>query len=379
MIRVGVIGYGYWGPNLVRNLAETPGAELSAVCDGREERLALARKRFPGIKTFADPAALIGDTALDAVMIATPVSTHYDFALAALKAGKHVLVEKPMTRRARESEHLIAEAAARGLALMVDHTFIYTGAVRKIKELIDNGSLGQMYYYDSVRVNLGLFQHDVNVIWDLAVHDLAIMDYLLGAKPEAVSATGIGHVAGSAENLAYMTFFFPGNTLAHIHVNWLAPVKVRQTMIGGSRRMIVYDDIEPSEKVKVYDKGITVGDSPDVMYQQRIGYRSGDLWVPQLDMREALALEMREFVAAIEEKRRPLTDGESGLRVVRLLEAATVSMRERGRLTGVENGSGEHNDSILRLERAISDNPGGSGAGDSESHRLEPVRVGARG
>ena len=384
MIRVGVIGYGYWGPNLVRNLAETPGAELTAVCDGREERLQLARKRYPGIETYADPAGLIGDPDLDAVMIATPVSTHYEFALAALRAGKHVLVEKPMTRRASEAGHLIAEAAARGLTLMVDHTFIYTGAVRKIKELIDNGSLGQMYYYDSVRVNLGLFQHDVNVIWDLAVHDLSIMDYLLPARPEAVSATGIGHVAGSAENLAYMTFFFPGNTLAHIHVNWLAPVKVRQTLIGGSRKMIVYDDIEPSEKVKVYDKGITVGDTPDVLYQQRIGYRSGDLWVPQLDMREALALEMREFVAAVEEKRKPLSDGESGLRVVRLLEAATVSMRERGRLVGVEPGGIEHgcggqHDSILRLERAISDDTGGSGARDSQSDRLVPVRAGKRG
>jgi len=335
MIGVGVIGYGYWGPNLVRNFAETPGARVVAVSDLRQERLRLANSRYPGIKVTTIHEELIMDSRVDAVAIATPVSTHYDLALAALGAGKHVLVEKPLTASSDQAKHLIEEALRRNLVLMVDHTFVYTGAVRKIRELITKGELGDIYYYDSVRINLGLFQHDVNVIWDLAVHDLAIMDYVLPFQPKAVSATGMSHISGSPENIAYMTLFFDGNLLGHIHVNWLAPVKLRSTLIGGSRKMILYDDLEPSEKIKVYDKGVMVDTNGESIYQMLIGYRTGDMWAPRLDHTEALRTEVSHFVECIEGARRPLTDGEAGLRVVRILESATESMKAQGRLVRI--------------------------------------------
>jgi len=249
MIKVGVIGYGYWGPNLVRNFMSAPGSLVTRVCDLREERLSSLEKLYPGLKTCTDSAELIEDPQIDAVVIATPVSSHFDLALSALQAGKHVLVEKPLAARSDQARKLVDEAAARKLELLVDHTFVYTPAVRKIRELITSGALGQIYYYDAVRVNLGLFQHDVNVIWDLAIHDLSIMDCVLPDKPVAISATGISHVPGQPENVAYITLFFPSAQIAHVHVNWLTPVKVRHTLIGGSEKMILYDDLEPSEKV----------------------------------------------------------------------------------------------------------------------------------
>ena len=331
MIRIGVVGYGYWGPNLARNVAETRGAALAAVSDLRPERLAIARARHPEARTSADAAELIDSTDVDAVAIATPVSSHFDLALRALRAGKHVLVEKPLTANADEGRRLIDEAERRGLRLQVDHTFAYTGAVRKIRELVRGGSLGQVYYYDSVRVNLGLFQHDVSVLWDLAVHDLAILDYVLGDHAEAVSATGTSHLPGQPANLAYLTLFFPERRVAHVHVNWLAPVKIRRTLIGGSEKMIVYDDLEPSEKVKVYDKGVTVSQRPEGVYQMLIGYRTGDMWAPRLETAEALRVELDEFVHAIEVSGPPTTDGHAGLRVVEILEAATRSLGDRGR------------------------------------------------
>ena len=330
MIRIGVIGYGYWGPNLVRNFAECPGARVVMVADRRDERLAEVRRRYPGVDVTTDPLALIGHEAVDAVVVATPVSTHFNLALAALGAGKHVLVEKPLAASSEQATRLIDEAAARGLVLMVDHTFVYTPAVRKIRELIQGGELGDVYYYDSVRINLGLFQHDVNVLWDLAVHDLSVMDYVLGQQPVAVSATGVSHVAGEPENIAYMTMFFEGTLVAHVHANWLAPVKMRRTLIGGSRRMIVFDDLEASEKIKVYDRGISLNPSPANIYQMLVGYRTGDMWAPQLAVTEPLQLETRHFVECIDRGSRPTTDGEAGLRLVRLLEAATVSMNARG-------------------------------------------------
>jgi len=336
MIRVGVIGYGYWGPNLVRNFAEAPGSQVVAVSDLRPDRLTPARSRYPAIEVTTDYRDLLADTRIDAIAIATPVSTHLELALQALQAGKHVLVEKPLTTTSEQAIRLIEEANRRNRVLMVDHTFVYTGAVRKIRELVASNGLGDIYYYDSVRVNLGLFQHDVNVIWDLAVHDLSIMDYLLPSRPCAVSATGISHVAGEPENIAYLTLFFDGCLIAHVHVNWLAPVKVRRTLIGGSRKMIVYDDLEPSEKVKVYDKGITVNNDADSVYQMLIGYRTGDMWAPQLDMTEALQTEVLHFIHCVEEGARPITDGAAGLRVVRILEAATQSMTERGRLVELD-------------------------------------------
>lgn len=332
MIRVGVIGYGYWGPNLVRNFAEAPGSQVVAVSDLCPERLTLAGSRYPAIETTTDYCDLLADARIDAIAIATPVSTHFELAMQALRAGKHVLVEKPLAATSEQAVRLIEEADRRNRVLMVDHTFVYTGAVRKIRELVTSNGLGDIYYYDSVRVNLGLFQHDVNVIWDLAVHDLSIMDYVLPSQPCAVSATGMSHVPGEPENVAYLTLFFDGRLIAHIHVNWLAPVKVRRTLIGGSRRMIVYDDLEPSEKVKVYDRGITINESPESIYQMLIGYRTGDMWAPQLDMTEALRTEALHFISCIENGERPITDGEAGLRVVQILEAATRSMAERGRL-----------------------------------------------
>jgi len=331
LIGIGVIGYGYWGPNLARNFAETPGAELRAVCDLRPDRQALAAARHPAARTLADADGLIGASDVDAVVIATPVSSHFDLALRALEAGKHVLVEKPITATADEARRLIDEAGRRRLCLMVDHTFAYTGAVRLIRDLVQGGSLGRIYYYDSVRVNLGLFQHDVSVLWDLAVHDLAILEFVQREHAEAVSATGVSHVPGQPENIAYVTLYFPEQRVAHVHVNWLAPVKIRRTLIGGSEKMIVYDDLEPSEKVKVYDKGVTLSQQPEGVYQMRVGYRTGDMWAPKLEATEALRLEAAEFVRAIESGQPPATDGDAGRRVVEVLEAATRSMADRGR------------------------------------------------
>ena len=332
MITIGVIGYGYWGPNLVRNFAEVPGARVGFITDLRRERLDAAAARYPSVKTSTNHLDLIADAGVDAVAIATPVSTHFELAMAALAAGKHVLVEKPLTSSSEDALRLIEEADRRGLVLMVDHTFVYTGAVMKMRELTVAGELGDLYYYDSVRINLGLFQHDVNVLWDLAVHDLSIMDYVLGMQPVAVSATGLAHVAGRPQNIAYMTMFFEGSLIAHVHANWLAPVKVRRTLLGGSRRMVVFDDLEASEKIKVYDRGISVNPSPENVYQMQVGYRTGDMWAPQLAVREALHTEAVHFVQCVEQQQTPVTDGHAGLRVVRLLEAASLSMRGQGNL-----------------------------------------------
>jgi predicted dehydrogenase len=332
MIKVGVIGYGYWGPNLVRNFMTAPGSEVTRVCDLREERIAPLRKLYSGIKTCSDSTELINDPQIDAVVIATPVSSHFDLALAALRAGKHVLVEKPLATRSDHARQLIDEAAARRLVLLVDHTFVYTDAVRQIRELIASGQLGEIYYYDAVRVNLGLFQHDVNVIWDLAIHDLSIMDYVLPVKPVAVSATGISHIPGQPENVAYITLFFAGPQIAHVHVNWLTPVKVRHTLIGGSEKMILYDDLEPSEKLKVYDKGINVTPRQEDVYKMLVSYRSGDMWAPRLDNTEALQTEALHFIDCIENQRQPDTNGVAGLRMVKMIEAAETSLHDRGRL-----------------------------------------------
>jgi len=330
-IRVGVIGYGYWGPNVVRNFAEVTGAQVWAISDMSQERLALAHARYPSVTTTTDCHALIADPAIDAVVIITPVSTHYPLALEALRAGKHVLVTKPLATSSEEAAELIEEADRRRRILLVDHTFIYTGAVRRIKELVDSGALGRLYYYDSVRVNLGLFQHDVNVLWDLAVHDLAIMDYILGAQPHSVAATGAAHIPGHPVNMAYLTCLFDNELIAHHHVNWLAPVKVRRTLVCGDRQMIVYDDLEPSEKVKVYDKGVTLSSSPERVYESLIGYRTGDMWAPKLSLTEGLRVEAQHFLECIRHDRQPLTNGQSALRVIRVLEAAVQSLEQGGR------------------------------------------------
>lgn len=316
---------------------EASETSVVAVSDMREERLDLVRSRYPSVRITTDHRRLLDDPEIDAIAIATPVHAHYELALQALRAGKHVLVEKPMTSTSEQALHLIEEARMRNLILCVDHTFVYTGAVRKIKELVNSGRLGEIYYYDSTRINLGLFQRDVDVIWDLAVHDLAIMSYVLSNGPCAVAATGIKHVTGGSENLAYLTLFFEDNMIAHVNVNWLSPVKIRRTLIGGSKQMIVYDDMEPSEKVKVYDKGITITPGLDAAHSALVGYRSGDMFAPQLDVSEALKVELQHMAHCIYTNTAPLTDGLAGLQVVRILESASLSMRQRGKLIELDS------------------------------------------
>lgn len=330
MIGVAVVGYGYWGPNLARNLADTAGMRVAAIVDNDPRRLEIAARRFPDARADSCIDAVLCDSTVDAVAIATPVSSHYRLTLFALRAGKHVLVEKPMSCTTAEAQRMVDEARRADRVLMVDHTFVYTGAVRKIRELLDRGEIGRVYYYDSLRINLGIFQRDVNVISDLAVHDLSILDYLLDEAPVAVSANGISHFPGTPENVAYVNLFYPSGAIAHVNVNWLAPTKIRQTLIGGSRKMIVYDDLEPSEKIKVFDKGISISDDSDRLYAMRVGYRAGDMWAPRTDPTEALRVECEHFARCIEGREHAITGGDSGLRVVSVIEGALRSMRERG-------------------------------------------------
>ncbi len=332
-MNIGVIGCGYWGPNLIRNFNAMDNTTVVAVADKRKERLEFISKQFPSIKTLTTEAnEILQSPKIDAIVIATPVSTHFPLGMEALAHGKHLLLEKPFTATVEQAEKLIEEAEKRNLRLMVDHTFIYTGAVQTIKKYIDNGDLGELYYFDSVRVNLGLFQHDVNVIWDLAPHDVSIMDYLLERKPKAISATGMAHFDSSIENIAYISTYYENNLLGHIHVNWLAPVKVRKTLISGSKKMIIYDDMEPSEKVKVYDKGVDIIKDKEQIYDMRVQYRTGDMIAPQIDLTEALKKISQEFYDAINENRDSLTDGKAGLRVVQILEAANKSIKANGKV-----------------------------------------------
>ena len=330
-LRVALIGYGYWGPNLLRNFNEVDGAAMVACSDLSAERLAKIRKRYPGITLTQNYEELLRDPTIDAVVIATPVSTHYPIARQALDCGKHVMIEKPIADSSEHALDLIERAARNRRVLMVDHTFIYTSAVRKIREMIDKGDLGNILYFDSVRVNLGLFQKDINVLWDLAPHDLSIMDYLLRLNPLAMTAVGASHAGNGLANMAYLTLTFPNNLLAHFHVNWLAPVKIRLTLVGGDKKMVVYDDVEVTEKIRVYDKGLIVNGSQEKKYQAMINYRIGDVWIPKLEATEALSYAAKEFVSAISEGREALTDGIAGYRIVRLLEAAQVSLENGGR------------------------------------------------
>jgi predicted dehydrogenase len=331
MLKAAVIGAGYWGPNLIRNFLSHDDIESVVACDRDEGRIAKMRKSFYGIETATDHEAIIDRPDIDIIAIATPVSTHHELAKRALLAGKHCFIEKPMTSSVAEAEELIGLAEKKGLTLFVDHTFIYTGAVRKMKEIITSGRLGELYYFDSVRINLGLFQHDVNVVWDLAPHDLSIMDYLLDEKPVAVSALGSCHVGNDLADIAYLTLEFANDLIAHFHINWLAPMKIRRTLIGGTRSMIVYDDTEASEKVKVYDKGIDVTTREGV-YNTLVQYRTGDMLSPKLDQEEALSVGIRHFMDCIQNNKTPITNGQAGLNVVRVLEASDASMRDHGRL-----------------------------------------------
>ena len=326
----GVIGYGYWGPNVVRNLAGLEGSQVRAIAEMSPAARKRAQKAYPGIHVTADAAEVMTSTEIDAVAVITPVWTHYELAKAALENGKHVFVEKPFTSNTAQGEKLIELACKKNLRIMVDHTFLFTPAVRKIRELLEEGTLGNLYYYDSTRVNLGLFQHDINVLWDLAPHDLSIMDNLLGTRPEGVVATGQRHL-NSHEDVAYMTIYFPEKVIAHINVNWLSPVKVRTTLLGGEKRMVVWNDLEADEKVKVYDRGVNITNREGV-YELLVNYRSGDMWAPQLEQGEALRTELSYFVDCIASGTQPFNDGCAGLRVVRMLEAASESLGKRGAL-----------------------------------------------
>src|SRR5881409_1171413 len=349
MIRIGFICYGYWGPNIFRNLRSLEGCQLAAVCDQSPAALQRVRQAYPDLPVTTKPYDLLTSPEIDAIAVVTPVSTHFDLAKVALENGKHVFVEKPFTSTAAQAEQLIELADRKNLRIMVDHTFLFSGAVTKIRELVDRGELGTLYYFDSTRVNLGLFQHDVNVVWDLAPHDLSIMDHLIGLEPELVVATGGAHLNGLAD-VAYITLCFPENIIAHINVNWLSPVKVRTTLVGGQRKMLVWNDLEPAEKIKVYDKGVEVTNGHDESRQRLkalveakvfevgaeqtvhdllVSYRSGDMWAPRVDQTEALQLETRYFLDCVASGEKPINDGRAGLRVVRMLEAADESLKRR--------------------------------------------------
>src|SRR5271165_1436744 len=330
MIRFGVIGYGYWGPNIVRNLHGLDSTRVTMVSDKNAAALARVRKSYPDIQAVTDPLEVVRSSNVDAVAVITPVWTHYELAKAALEHGKHVFVEKPFTSSTAQAEELVELAARKKLIIMVDHTFLFTGAVKKINELIESGVLGDLYYYDSLRVNLGLFQHDVSVIWDLAPHDLSIMDHIIKGEPEAIVATGEKHLNG-VEDVAFMTIYFPRNVIAHINVNWLSPVKIRTTLIGGQKKMLVWNDLVADEKIRIYDKGVEIT-SGEGLRDILVSYRTGDMWAPQVPQVEALRVEAAYFVDCIMNNKTPFNDGHAGLRVVRMLEAAERSIQKRGEL-----------------------------------------------
>ena len=328
MLRIGVIGYGYWGPNIVRNFSMANESQVTMVCDMNSQALKKVKKVYPHIRATTDCATMIKDPEVDAVAIATPVFTHYELAKMAIQEGKSVFVEKPFTYKVAEAEELVELARKKNQKIMVDHTFLYTGAVRKIKQLIEDHVLGDLYYFDSVRVNLGLFQHDVNVVWDLAPHDIAIMHYLIGDKPQAVVATGAGHFDRALEDIAYLTVYYPRNVIAHINVNWLSPVKVRTTLIGGKKKMLVWNDLEADEKIKIYDKGVEVR-TKEGQYNLLVDYRSGDMWAPKIEQTEALRLMAEKFVDYVGNGGTVVNDGTAGLNVVRMLTAANESLSNK--------------------------------------------------
>ncbi len=330
MIRIGVIGYGYWGANIVRNFNGVEGGKVVSICDSDGDALRRAQKLFPAIGMTSDCRETVTSADIDAVAVVTPVSSHFDLAKMALLNGKHIFVEKPFTASVEQAEELIDIAEKKNLRIMVDHTFLFTGAVRKIKQFIESDTLGKLYYFDSTRVNLGLFQHDVNVVWDLAPHDLSIMDYLIDTNAEAVVTTGEAHI-NSLEDVAYVTIYFADKMIGHLHVNWLSPVKVRTTLIGGGKKMLVWNDLDADEKIRIYDKGVEITNT-DSIYDLLVSYRSGDMWVPKVDQVEALRMEAQYFVDCIINDARPINDGYAGLRVVKMLEAADRSLRKKGEM-----------------------------------------------
>jgi len=331
MLKIGIIGYGYWGPNIVRNFNSAKDSMVSMVCDMSKQVINKVKKAYPQVRVTTDSDELIRDADVDAVAIVTPVFTHYELAKKALEAGKSIFVEKPFTSTIAQAEDLIEIAEKKNLKIMVDHTFLYTGAVRKIKHLIDEGELGDIYYFDSTRVNLGLFQHDINVMWDLAPHDISIMDFLIGKKPIGVVATGAGHFNRGLEDITYLTFYYPHNIIGHINVNWLSPVKVRSTLIGGSKKMLLWNDLEPDEKIKIYDKGVNVT-TTEGKYNLLVNYRSGDMWAPKIEQTEALKVMAEQFVDYVKNGGTVVNDGVAGLNVVKMLVASDTSLHNKGEI-----------------------------------------------
>ena len=334
MVKVGLIGFGYWGPNLVRNFASADNCQVKMVADFRIDRIANISRLYPGVEITADPSDIINNKDIDAVIIATPVFTHFDLAEAALKNGKHVLVEKPMTSSTKQAETLLNIAEQRNLTLMVDHTFLYTGAVDKMKELIEADSIGKVKYFDSTRINLGLFQPDVNVLWDLAPHDLSILFHLVPYKPVSVNAVGISHTGNQIENIAYLTINYENDFIAHFNCSWTSPVKVRSTLIGGDKKMIVYNDLEPSEKIRIYDTSYN-HQNDEEKNRIMVDYRTGDVQIPKVSTKEALASVAKDFIQSILQKKQPIANGQLGMDVVRILEASQVSIKNMGKQTNI--------------------------------------------
>lgn len=331
MLNIAVVGFGYWGPNIVRNFYSAEKANVVSVCDRESKALKRVERSYPGIKTTTDYDDIVSSSEVDAIAIVTPVRTHYELARKALNNDKHVFVEKPFTSTVAQAEELLELADRKNLIIMVDHTFLFTGAVKKIKEFVDDNILGELYYYDSMRVNLGLFQHDVNVIWDLAPHDLSIMDYIIGEKAEAITATGKKHFCNGHEDIAFLTVFFANNLIGHFNVNWISPVKIRTTLIGGEKKMLLWNDLEADEKVKIYDKGVNI-ENREGVYDLLIKYRSGDMWAPRVEQSEALKAEIEYFIDCVLNDQVPFNDGRAGLRVVKILEASDESLKNNGKM-----------------------------------------------
>jgi predicted dehydrogenase len=337
-LRIGVIGCGYWGPNLIRNFSSCSATEVAAVCDASPARLEVIGRSYGHLKQVSSLDELL-ELPLDAVAIATPVSTHYPLAVRCLEVGLHVLVEKPLAATEREAQAMVELAERQQRVLMVDHTYLFSNPIRRIKEFVESGDLGDLYYIDSIRINLGLFQHDINVIWDLAPHDLSIVDYVLGGEARSISAWGCAHADRDIEDIAYVNVDYDDRMLANFHVNWLSPVKVRQMIFAGSRKSLIFNELNTTEPIKVYDRGIELDESEEDRRELMISYRSGDVWSPHIEPGEALQRVVTHFAECIREGKAPLSDGTMGLRVVRLLEAATRSIRAQGGRVVLSNGA----------------------------------------
>ena len=372
---IGIIGYGYWGPNLVRNFSTCPLTEVVAVCDASPVRRAAVGRTYPGLATVGSVDELL-DLELDAVAIATPVSTHYPLAVRCLEAGKDVMVEKPLAATVREAQALADHAERLGRVLMVDHTYLFSNAVRRMKQLVESGELGDLYYVDSVRINLGLFQSDINVVWDLAPHDLSIVEHVLGREPRSISAWGCAHADPEMEDMAYVNVDYDDRLLANLHVNWLSPVKIRQMIFAGSRKSLIFNELSTTEPIKVYDRGIDLGAGPDDRRKLLVNYRSGDVWSPHIEAGEPLQEVVRHFAECVREEKPPLSDPVLGLRVVRLLEAATRSLRAQG--GRVVLSSGYHGAPTNGLDEPRANGSGQfhpGGAGRPAGPKRRPVRV----